>query len=151
MFNTGSKFNAKLVFVAGPNAGCIQSPHGSTARTFNNLAAENYDFFRSSVQATVRAGFDAMIEEGVTVALVARVSCGIYAGPHKRRICKEFSAIVDELLAEIIKCETGECPRGSFFKHVIIPILDNEAIPSPAACPVPPAVSPAQQARDYCI
>ena len=151
MFNTGSKFNAKLVFVAGPNAGCIQSPHGSTARTFNKLAAENYDFFRPSVKAALGAGFDAMIEEGVTVALVARVSCGIYAGPHQRRICMEFSAIVDELLAENIKCATGECPRGSFFKNVLIPLLDDEEIPPPPARPAPPAVSPAQQARDDCI
>ena len=36
-----------LIFAAGPNAGLVRTPTGSTARTFCKFAAENYIFSRS--------------------------------------------------------------------------------------------------------
>ena len=71
----------------------------------------------------------------VTVAVVARVCCGIYAGPHKRQINAEFNALVDDVLAEsVIFVDAGEglggssaagtgIARGSFLEKVLIPTL----------------------------
>ena len=41
-----------------------------------------------------------MAAEGCTVALVAGVSCGIYAGPFKQQICAEYAMLIEEVLAE---------------------------------------------------
>ena len=74
-------FRATLVFVSGPNRNAVgPRPSSTTTRTLNTEARCSYDFFRDGVRAAVTAGLDAMIEAGVTVALVARVSCGLYAG-----------------------------------------------------------------------
>merc|ERR1712217_27151 len=69
-----------LVFCAGPNAaGSCRRPQGSMARTANIKAArdDSYVFFRACVESALRAGLDAMIHEGIEVALVAKLSCGI--------------------------------------------------------------------------
>ena len=119
-FNLECKFPATLVFSSGPNAGCRQSPHGSTARTLNERAAKDYAFFRECVKETVRTGLDAMVSAGCNVALVAKVSCGIYAGRHRDHIMREFQVIVDELLAEQV---TASQIRAAFFLRVVIPEL----------------------------
>jgi hypothetical protein len=129
-FYPTDKFVASLVFVAGPNAGCSGRPTGSTARTLNRRASDerNYEFFRDSVKAALRAGLDAMIEERLTIALVARISCGIYAGCHRGRVNADFVTIVNELLLEPLRL-VGSSPRaaptqrGSFFRRVIVPHL----------------------------
>jgi hypothetical protein len=123
-YDTANAFPTTLVFSAGPNAGCAQLPTGSTARTLNREANENYDFFRECVKETIRTGLDAMVSEKCTIALVARISCGIYAGPegspHRRRINREFDCIVNELLDEEV---VPGCKRGKYFDEVIIPVL----------------------------
>lgn len=109
-----------LVFSAGPNAGARGSLTGSMTRTLNKIASQkhNYAFFRECVKEAVRTGLDAMVGEGCTVALVARLSCGIYAGPHKKRINEEFETLVNEILAEeVIPGRT----RSTFFEYVLIP------------------------------
>ena len=129
-FDPSSTVIASLVFVAGPNAGCSGRPTGSTARTLNRRASDerNYEFFRDSVKAALRAGLDAMIEERLTIALVARISCGIYAGCHRGRVNADFVTIVNELLLEPLRL-VGSSPRaaptqrGSFFRRVIVPHL----------------------------
>ena len=60
------------------------------ARTLNVRAGHDYGFFRASVAVALRVGLDALLTAGCTVALVARLSCGIYAGPHKARISREL-------------------------------------------------------------
>ena len=47
---------------------------------------------------------------------MARVSCGIYAGPHKARINAEFVNLVDEILAEPF----GAATRGHYFLQVVV-------------------------------
>ena len=64
---------------------------------------------------------DAMMQHGVTVALLARISTGIYAGPHRKRVNREFETIVNELLSE--KVGKFQEPRGKYFKRVCIPML----------------------------
>jgi hypothetical protein len=106
---------ATLVFVAGPNAKSDergnprnskskgprskkQSDYGSMSATVNKRAAVDYDFFKECVETSVRAGLRAMGEENVTHALVARVSCGVYAGIHRKRIHSEFLGIVQSIV-----------------------------------------------------
>ena len=115
-FDLSRQFPATLVFSAGPNAGCPQTPNGSTTRTLNERASNDFGFFRECLKETLRTGFDAMVTAECTVALVARVSCGIYAGRHRERIGKEFVALVDEVLAERVR-------PGDFFLRVVIPDL----------------------------
>ena len=59
------------------------------------------------------ASLDAMHAEGCTIALVAQVSCGIYAGKHQHQINKQFKALVQDIV---------EC-RNYGFDRVVIPKL----------------------------
>jgi len=121
-FLTDQKAPVSLVFSAGPNAGARGSRSGSMVRTLNRMASEEgcYAFFRECVKEAVRTGLDTMAIAGCTVALVARVSCGIYAGPHVRRISGDFTGLVDELLSEEVSPGRS---RATYFEHVEIPLL----------------------------
>lgn len=98
---------ATLVFVAGPNAQSKARPpqkkgdYGSMYYTANRSSANSYDEFKKGVEASVRAGLLAMQAEGVTHALVAYVSGGIYAGNHKRQIRDEFGRLVGDVASAI--------------------------------------------------
>ena len=91
---------ATLVFVAGPNAKAgLDKPtdpddYGSMYYTANKKAASEYKEFKDGVEASVRAGLLAMKAEGITHALVAYVSGGIYAGAHRSKIRREFEELV---------------------------------------------------------
>ena len=69
----------------------------------------------------LRTSLDAMILAGDDIALVARVSCGTYAGPHRTVIDAEFCAMVDEILMEPL--QDGLPQRGQYFDSVVIPML----------------------------
>jgi hypothetical protein len=124
---TGAKTTATLVFVSGPNVGDGGTPTGSMQRTRNATMAKDYALFREGVKCAVRAGLDAMILEGVDVALVARVSCGIYAGKKgsdfRTKINAEFLDLVNELLEETL----GTKNRGNYFERVLVPVLPARA------------------------
>jgi hypothetical protein len=108
---------ATLVFVSGPNAAAARSSTGSATRTLNRTMKE-YERFREGVKYAVRAGLDAMIREGVEVALVARVSGGIYAEEKNREGLKdEFLPLIDQILDE----DLGGTKRGHYFVHVLVP------------------------------
>lgn len=103
---------ATLVFVAGPNASnkaqkvgktvkAGKASYGSMEATANEKATTDYAFFKECVEASVRAGLKAMKEEGVTHALVARVSCAVYAGEHKTQINQELPGIVEGIVKSI--------------------------------------------------
>jgi hypothetical protein len=100
---------ATLVFVAGPNANAKlgstpptdPEDYGSMYYTTNRKAAGKYDEFKKGVEASVRAGLLAMQAEGVTHALVAYVSGGIYAGEYRTQIRREFERLVSEVASAI--------------------------------------------------
>ena len=119
-FHAAQSFPAHLVFVAGPNAGARGSKNGSMTRTLNQHTSKDYTLFRACVLETVRSGLDAMAMLETDVALLAMISCGIYAGPHRRRIAKEFPQLVEQLLKEKV---TDTHSRGHFFQRVVIPML----------------------------
>ena len=91
---------ATLVFVAGPNANgkAGKTAGGSTKMTFSRKAEESYEFFEECVAQSVLAGLIAMREEKVTHALVACVSCGLYAGKHAEGIKGRFRGLVEDLV-----------------------------------------------------
>ena len=125
MFDVSRSFPAALVFVAGPNAGNRGTAQGSMSRTCS-LEAERkyrYDFFEDGLKEALRTGLDAMVAEGVDVALLAKISCGIYAGPHKRTINNDFRRVVDEVLGETV---CGSHTRGEYFERVIIPVFPGD-------------------------
>ena len=98
---------ATLVFVAGPNAQSEprvpenDEDYGSMYYTANQKAARSYGEFKKGVEASVRAGLLAMQSEGITHALVAYVSGGIYAGDHKDKIRSDFQSLVSDVASAI--------------------------------------------------
>jgi hypothetical protein len=98
---------ATLVFVAGPNAQSNPRPpqkkedYGSMYYTTNWKSIRSYDEFKKGVEASVRAGLLAMQAEGVTHALVAYVSGGIYAGEYMAKIRREFERLVSDVASAI--------------------------------------------------
>lgn len=123
-YDRSRTYQASLVFVSGPNAGCERGRTSSTGRTLNKHAAENYDYFRIGVKDAVRAGLDAMAAIGCDVALVARISCGIYAGDHKARINAEYNKLVNEVLDEQVY---SSFTRRQYFDRIAIPMLPSAA------------------------
>jgi hypothetical protein len=107
-FGARDSVSATLVFVAGPNAKKMPEPsdptkYGSMWSTANTQAINDYAFFEQCVEASVRAGLLAMQAEGVTHALVACVSCGIYAGTpaYRDQIKSAFVGLVRKAAEEI--------------------------------------------------
>ena len=99
---SGGACTATLVFVAGPNANAdAGEPGGSMRETFSQKAHDDYAFFKECVSRSVRAGLLAMREEKVSHALVAYVSGGLYAGPHRVQIRAELLALVQQLVFDM--------------------------------------------------
>jgi hypothetical protein len=96
----GGECTATLVFVAGPNANenAGKTARGSSKMTFSQKAKESYEFFEECVKQSVLAGLIAMREEKVTHAIVACVSCQLYAGKHEETIKRRFKDLVDKLV-----------------------------------------------------
>ena len=59
-----------------------------------------------------------MIAEGVTIAVLAKTSCGEYAGIFETKINEEYAKLVEASLKEVIG--EGNSRRGFFLKDVII-------------------------------
>ena len=126
-FNHLSQYPTSLVFVGGPNAGASRgSVASSTRRTFNQACEADYNLFRECLKAALRAGLLAMAMEGCDAVLLAGVSTGLYAGPHKLRVLADFETIVNELLGERIAHNPfGNAPRslGECFEDVVWTVL----------------------------
>ena len=62
-----------------------------------------------------------MVRRRCTIALLAHVSAGIYAGRWKERLRDHFPTIVTELLSEQFETEDGRnAPLGRYFERVIL-------------------------------
>ena len=122
-FDFTSKAPCTLVFCAGPNAGARGSRTGSLSRTANKRASlpTEYDFFRQCVSTALGAAFDAMLNEGVNIVIVARISCGLYSQEHRLRINEDFVDIVNAALRENVG--SAGYTRGHYFDRVILPLL----------------------------
>ena len=112
-----------LVFVAGPNCGSKGGTiNSSMTRTFNKKMKEDYNEFVKGVEATLFAGLYAMAAEGCTIALLAYVSAGIYAGPYQTKIKKDFESIVNKVLKRkcLNKKNNEILELGKYFDKVIL-------------------------------
>lgn len=136
-FDVSRRAPCSLIFVSGPNARRRYGHcHGSMARTRNQLAMqptqEGYRFFRTAVKHALRSALDCMISEGITIALMAQVSGGCYAGPHQPRIQRDYAKLMGELLSEPV-VEGCDATRAQYFKFVILPRLVSYQHPARSA------------------
>jgi len=110
---------SQFVFADSVNANQRKgTPKGSMQRTLNRKAANDYEFFKSCIKEKLRASLDAMAAGGITHALVAPLSTGVYAGDHKYDIGRDFLGILDEVLEEPVGL--NNIKRGRYFKEVIL-------------------------------
>jgi len=116
-----NRYQADLVFVAGPNACPSRGGSGSMDRTANVRANRDYKFFTSCIAHALAAGLDQMIDRGVNIALVARLSTGVYAGPWRQRIQRDFAGILDDVLRA--PHPRVFIPRYTLFDEVVVPML----------------------------
>jgi hypothetical protein len=121
MYSPEMTYPTTLVFVSGPNSNACGDQWSCTARTFNTLLEHNYDAFKLGVFYALQAGLTAMAADGCTVALVASVSCGIYAPPDfKSRINADFPGIVDAVLDSYVFTDgSARMQLGCCFDRVI--------------------------------
>lgn len=117
-------------FVAGPNAngkpGDVHKPRRSEEldsmyRTLSITAMQSYEFFEAMVRAAVKASLYSMLEtKGVKRAIIAPVSCGLYAGEYEDAICSEYPLLCLRVLRELYtECKTS-------FDEVMIPeVMDH--------------------------
>jgi hypothetical protein len=117
-----------LVFVYGPNV----SYRGQTSKsTGTRTLVEDYQYprdypvFRESVKTALRAGLLEMYRNGNKIAILARISGGIYSGgrrnPTNVQINSEFESIINEILNEDIPW-LANVKIGSVFEEVILPL-----------------------------
>ncbi|SCA64011.1 hypothetical protein SCG7109_CC_00020, partial [Chlamydiales bacterium SCGC AG-110-M15] len=114
----GARYNAHLFFANSVNASKGRNAQSTLTRTCNEKAVNDYDFFKECIKVKLRSSLDAMALGGVTHALVAKLSCGINAGPHKAQINKDFAGILQEVLNEPVG--PNRELRGQYFEEVII-------------------------------
>jgi len=115
-------YPATLVFIGGPNAGATRGQTSTTGRTLNKLAAKDYTFFKECLKKALASGLDALIMRGVNIAVIPKVSTGIYAGKHMGNILRDFKPLLEEVLNEpamFIK-DDFILKRSLFFKELII-------------------------------
>ena len=135
-------YETTLVFAAGPNAHAASQkaqPSSTMRRTYCAAARDSYPFVREGVKWALRASLDAAARQGCTVALLAAVSCGLYAGPHKERIGAALPKIVDELLVEPVP--PHHLPRGLYFERVVVTRLGESDTVGATPPPKPEARS----------
>ena len=96
--------HVNLVFVYGPNVASDRGKESTTRLTkvkYYNYDRD-YDVFRECVKTAFRSGLIAMIKTGCHVAILARISGGIYSGTGRtnKRINSEYETIINEILQE---------------------------------------------------
>lgn len=111
-----------LFFVYGPNVAASGSSTGSMSRTkIKEYRSErDYPLFRESVKNAIRAGLISMADANIDVAILARVSGGIYSGNGNtnRLINSDYINIINELLLELHPNTNRQL--GTHFKCVIL-------------------------------
>jgi len=125
-YDYAKSFPCTLVFAAGPNAKPPgwSRPDSTMRRTFNSRAHADYADFLSSVTWAVYTSLVALARDGCQVAMVARLSCGLYSRPnHEEAINRDFPGMVNALL--LTGGPSGQPPLGRFFKRVVI-VMDKD-------------------------
>jgi len=127
--HSGTQATAALVFVIGPNASGAKK-----GRKESEGGSKRKSLFVECVRVSVRAGLDAMIREGVGLALVTRVPCADDEGAYAISNA-DFVSLVNELLNEEVayvddgpsgpsarRAMGGRAARGRYFDAVLVPL-----------------------------
>ena len=110
-----------LFFADSVNANSEEgSATGTMKRTLNARSIHDYDFFVECIKTKLRSSLDAMIAEGITHPILAKLSCGIYAGNHKDQINAEFKGILAGVLNEQVPGGKSGLTRRNCFQQVIL-------------------------------
>ena len=125
-FDHTRKYTASLVFVAGPNVSEGRTFDGSMTRTRNRKCMDDYNFFKECIANALYAGLVEMFNNRIQIALVARLSTGIYADytdkkgkNYKISINSDFDEILNNVLQQLKT-------QGVNFIRVIVPLLSHE-------------------------
>ena len=82
-------------------------------------ASRDYPVFRECVKTAFRAALIKMIDKNIEVAILPRVSGGIYSDPDTRYLINsEYPDIINEILDEIVNDKTIR----EYFKHIILTV-----------------------------
>ena len=99
IYDLKNSYPTTLVFVSGPNCNARRRPLSFSTRTFNTELEKSYGLFKEGVSSALRVGLVAMVADGCIVAIVASVSCGIYAPEGFNKVINEdFKDTVQEVL-----------------------------------------------------
>jgi len=83
-----------ICWVFGPNAnGSVGTPTGSMQRTYSGFASNKYYYFSNAIYTAINAGVNALKNKVKTIIL-AGVSTGVYAGPWKQQIRRDYNNIL---------------------------------------------------------
>lgn len=132
-FDTSTRVEADLIFVAGPQAdGSHHKPSGpeyagdfsgTQYRTANENAAADYDYFIECVKKALEALFATALMMGDDTIVLCHLSGDLYAGRWKasafaRAPYKDFEDAVNDVLLNRKYADSG-IEYGRFFKHVV--------------------------------
>ena len=120
--NDKNKKDVDLFFIFGPNVFSSNMPFGSMARTKveHYVYPRDYPVFRECVKTALRAALIKMIDRNIDVAILPRVSGGIYSDPDTREVINsEYPSIINKILDEIV---AGDKTIREYFKYVILTV-----------------------------
>lgn len=114
--------NVGLIFVPGPNCGSIGKNNNSTCRrTFNNHVLCDYELFKKLIIQALFSALCTAIENGYTTIYLGLISCGIYAGPHKGNIRKDYTSLINYVLnIKILAINNNYYRIGEYFEHIVL-------------------------------
>ena len=72
------------------------------------------------MQIAVAAGLDAMIDLKCDVAVISRLGCGAYSGPHYDQINKDFPGLIRNVLMQPCFRSSRCQQRKWFFEEVVV-------------------------------
>jgi O-acetyl-ADP-ribose deacetylase (regulator of RNase III) len=117
----GTQHPVTLFFADSVNANPKNgTANGTMQRTLNALSIDDYDFFVECIKTKLRSSLDGMIAEGITHPILAKLSCGIYAGEHIGNIKSDFTRILQEVLTEPVPGGKSGLTRRACFAQVIL-------------------------------
>jgi hypothetical protein len=111
-----------FVFAASANASKGSNPTGSMARTYNDFAARNYDYYKETIFYALVGQLLAAAEGGYSDIVLCRLGCGINAGKHNRKqLVAEFPGILNRALELKVTMKDGsQTLFGQLFNSVVL-------------------------------
>jgi hypothetical protein len=111
-----------FVFAASANASKGSHPTGSMARTYNDFAARNYDYYKETIFYALVGQLVAAASKGYTDVVLCRLGCAINAGEHDRKqLVADFPGILNRVLRlQVTMKDDSNTPFGRLFNSVVL-------------------------------